>query len=212
MGVGRRGIKGARGRGQVPGRPSTARRDNRVRFWRAIARGATTEEASIEAGVSGSVGSHWFGQAGGMPPLSLVPLSGRYLSFADREEIAILYAQEHGVREIARRLGRPPSTISRELERNTSVNDYRTPMACCASTSPRAPAWPGTVGTTSTPLLSRSTRDRARLSTGRRQPKPLTSSYTRSNKTVLQRPLEPAHGWAPIPAILRSSPSSRIAI
>jgi Helix-turn-helix domain len=125
MGVGRRGIKGARGRGQVPGRPSNARRDNRVRFWKAVARGATTEEAAIGAGVSGSVGSHWFGQAGGMPPLSLVPLSGRYLSFADREEIAILYAQQHGVREIARRLGRPPSTISRELERNTSVNDYR---------------------------------------------------------------------------------------
>lgn len=125
MGVGRRGIKGARGRGQVPGRPSTARRDNRVRFWKAVARGATTEEAAIGAGVSGSIGSNWFRQAGGMPPLSLVPLSGRYLSFADREEIAILYAQQQGVREIARRLGRPPSTISRELERNTSVNDYR---------------------------------------------------------------------------------------
>ena len=125
MGVGRRGFRGARGQGQVPGRPPTARRDNRVRFWTAIVRGATTDEASVEAGISGTVGSRWFGQAGGMPPLSLVPLSGRYLSFADREEIAILHVQQHGVREIARQLGRPPSTISRELGRNSSVNGYR---------------------------------------------------------------------------------------
>ncbi len=46
------------------------------------------------------------------------PFSGRYLSFAEREEIAMLNAQQHGVRVIARRLGRSPSTISRELRRN----------------------------------------------------------------------------------------------
>jgi IS30 family transposase len=56
-----------------------------------------------------------------MPPLKLVPVSGRYLSFAEREEIAILNAQEVGVREISRRLGRSPSTISRELRRNAST-------------------------------------------------------------------------------------------
>ena len=50
--------------------------------------------------------------------VSLAPLSGRYLSFAEREEIAILHAQRCGVREIARRIGRSPSTISRELRRN----------------------------------------------------------------------------------------------
>jgi hypothetical protein len=125
MVVAKRGFRGARGRAQMLGRPPIARREHRVRFWTAIARGATTDEASVQAGVSDTVGSRWFGQAGGMPPLSLVPPSGRYLSFADREEIAILRAQQHGVREIARQLGRPPSTISRELERNTSVNGYR---------------------------------------------------------------------------------------
>ena len=56
-----------------------------------------------------------------MPPISLAPLSGRYLSFAEREEIAILHAQRVGVREIARRLKRSPSTISRELRRNAST-------------------------------------------------------------------------------------------
>ena len=56
-----------------------------------------------------------------MPSLTLAPVSGRYLSFAEREEIAILYAQQLGVREIARRIGRSPSTISRELRRNAST-------------------------------------------------------------------------------------------
>lgn len=127
MGVGRREreILGSRIRGPLPGRPSIARREDRVRFWRAIARGATTDEAAAEAGVSGTVGSRWFGHAGGMPPLSLVPLAGRYLSFAEREEIAILHAQRRAVREIARHLGRSPSTISRELRRNASISGRR---------------------------------------------------------------------------------------
>ena len=59
-----------------------------------------------------------------MPPISLAPLSGRYLSFAEREEIAILHAQHVGVREIARRLKRSASTISRELRRNASTRSH----------------------------------------------------------------------------------------
>lgn len=62
-----------------------------------------------------------------MPPISLAPPTGRYLSFAEREETAILHAQQHGVREIARRVGRSPSTISRELRRNASTRGYRVP-------------------------------------------------------------------------------------
>jgi IS30 family transposase len=65
--------------------------------------------------------------------LSLVEPSGRYLSFVEREEIAILFAQRVGVREIARRIGRDPSTISRELRRNASTRcgrwDYRASTA-----------------------------------------------------------------------------------
>ncbi len=56
-----------------------------------------------------------------MPPLTLAPVSGRFLSFAEREDIAILHAQQLGVHEIARRIGRSPSTISRELRRNAST-------------------------------------------------------------------------------------------
>src|SRR3954464_11857183 len=79
-----------------PGRPPIAGRDERRRFWAAIAAGLVSEEAAVQAGVSQAVGTRWFGKAGGMPPamfgLSTKPLSGRYLSLGEREE------------EIARRL------------------------------------------------------------------------------------------------------------
>src|SRR5213593_356941 len=123
MGGGKRqeAIRVMRGQIWSPGRPSVARREDRVRFWEAIALGASSEDAASAAGVSQAVGSRWFRQAGGMPPISLAPLWERYLSFAEREEIAILHAQRVGVREIARRLGRSASTISRELRRNAST-------------------------------------------------------------------------------------------
>ena len=56
---------------------------------------------------------------------SLDAPSGRYLSFAEREEIALPKAQDHGVREIARRIDRSPSTISRELRRNAATRSGR---------------------------------------------------------------------------------------
>ena len=72
-----------------------------------------------------------------MPPSTLgrssKPPSGRYLSFAEREEIALWRAQGHGAREVARRLGRAPSTISRELRRNAATRsgglEYRATTA-----------------------------------------------------------------------------------
>ena len=108
-----------------PGRPPVGRREHRQRFWAAIARGMRSEQAGVEAGVSPAVGSRWFREGGGMPSVTQVPLSGRYLSFVEREEIALLRAQGHGVREIARQLGRSPSTISRELRRNAGVRTGR---------------------------------------------------------------------------------------
>ena len=118
-------VREMRGQMWSPGRPSVARREDRQRFWRAVAAGRPSEEAAVAAGVSQAVGSRWFRDGGGMPPISLAPLSGRYLSFAEREEIAILRAQRVGVREIARQLNRSPSTVSRELRRNASTRTYR---------------------------------------------------------------------------------------
>jgi IS30 family transposase len=80
------------------------------------------------------VGVRWFREAGGMAQSAIrAPLSGRYLSFTEREEIALLRAEKCGVREIARRLGRSPSTISRELRRNAATRsggfEYRASAA-----------------------------------------------------------------------------------
>jgi IS30 family transposase len=104
-----------------PGRPPVARREHRQRFWAGIARGLTSEDAAVQAGVSPVVGTRWFRDSGGMPTVSQAPLSGRYLSFAEREEIALARAQGCGVGAIARRLGRAPSTVSRELRRNAAT-------------------------------------------------------------------------------------------
>ena len=76
-----------------PGRPPVAGREEQQRFWKAIARGLSSEEAAVSCGVSSPVGGRWFREGGGMPPISLAPLSVRYLCFAEREEIAILRAQ-----------------------------------------------------------------------------------------------------------------------
>jgi IS30 family transposase len=114
-------------RGQIPspGRPTVAWRQDRVQFWAAIARGARSEDAALEIGVSSAVGARWFRHAGGVNPNLVPSVSGRYLSFAEREDIAVWHAQKVGVREIARRLGRAPSTISRELRRNASTRTWR---------------------------------------------------------------------------------------
>jgi IS30 family transposase len=115
-----------------PGKPSL-RRDVERLFWHEIAKGLTSEEAAAAVGVSQPVGSRWFRQRGGMPLFMVFPVTGRYLSFPEREEIATLKAQGVGVREIARRLGRDPSTISRELRRNAATRggklDYRASVA-----------------------------------------------------------------------------------
>src|SRR6476646_2228984 len=127
------------GRGVLrsPGRPGVARREDRRRFWAAIAAGLASEDAACRVGVSPAVGTRWFREAGGMPPAALAPsskpLCGRYLSFAEREEIALCRAQGQGVREVARRLGQAASTISRELRRNAATRggglDYRATAA-----------------------------------------------------------------------------------
>ena len=104
-----------------PGHPKF-QRPLEVAFWVEIAKGLLPIEAATVVGVSPPVGQRWFHNAGGMPPFDLkFQLSGRYLSFAEREEIALLRAQGKGVRVIARTVSRDPGTISRELRRNAAV-------------------------------------------------------------------------------------------
>ena len=78
-----------RGKMRSPGRPPAWQRDQQQRFWVEIAKGTSSEEAAVSVGVASVVGSRWFREAGGMRPISLQPLSGRYLSLSEREEIAI---------------------------------------------------------------------------------------------------------------------------
>jgi len=116
-----------------PGRPPGWRREHVRRFWEAIARGISSEEAAVAVGLSPAVGCRWFRQAGGMATISQVPISARYLSFAEREDIALLHAAGSGVCDIARQLNRSPSTISRELRRNAATRsgalEYRASTA-----------------------------------------------------------------------------------
>jgi IS30 family transposase len=113
-----------RGHIPSPGRPGIAWRQDRVRYWAAIARGLKTEDAGEEAGISSPVAYRWFRHAGGVNPYLPQTVTGRYLSFSEREDIAIWHAQKVCLREIARRLKRSPSTISRELRRNASSREY----------------------------------------------------------------------------------------
>lgn len=72
-----------------------------------------------------------------MPPTHLspaaAPLTSRSLTFGEREEVALECARGTGVRAIARKLGRSPSTISREVRRNSATRsgdfDYRATTA-----------------------------------------------------------------------------------
>ena len=120
-----------------PGRPPVAGRNELRRFWAAIASGLSSEDAAAGAQIPQAVGARLFRKAGGMPPALFGPLakppSGRYLSFADREEIALLRAQGCTVREVARRIGRAASTVSRELRRNAATRsgglEYRATTA-----------------------------------------------------------------------------------
>ena len=137
MTIGRHSNRSGRAKLRSPGRPPAGRRAERQQFWAAIAKGLSSEDAGADAQVSSVVGIRWFREGGGMPPSHLgptaPPLSGRYLSFDEREQIALLRARDQGVRGIARALGRDPSTISRELRRNAATRsggfDYRATTA-----------------------------------------------------------------------------------
>ena len=115
-----------------PGAPAH-RREVEREFWRVIATGVTSEKAAAAVGVSQAVGSRWFRHGGGMAPMDLGQVSGRYLSFGEREEIALLRVKGDGVRSIARQIGRSPSTVSRELRRNAATRggklEYRASVA-----------------------------------------------------------------------------------
>jgi transposase, IS30 family len=103
-----------RGRPPVPGAV-------RARFWDGVRSGLSLRAAAEAAGVRRHLAEGWFREAGGVAGNGPRAGGGRYLSLAEREEIAALAAAGEGVRAIAAQLGRAPSTVSRELRRNSSA-------------------------------------------------------------------------------------------
>jgi len=101
----------------------------RACFWDGIRSGLVVAEAAAAAGVSTTQGYEWFRVAGGVAPASGAAGRGRYLSLAEREEIAVGLAAGQSLRAIAVGLGRPVSTVSREVARNSARGRYRATTA-----------------------------------------------------------------------------------
>jgi transposase, IS30 family len=104
-------------------------------FWAALQGGEFITDAAEAAGTYRKQGARWVVASGGVRPRRGRNVKGRYLSFAEREEIALGRAAGESMRAIAKRMGRSPSTISRELGRNAEApGRYR-------ATSAHAVAW-----------------------------------------------------------------------
>jgi IS30 family transposase len=109
----------------LKGRPETPR-VVRERFWDLVRSGVAPGDAGVAAGRADGA-RRWFREAGGVKGNGPGAVSGRYLSLADREEIAIGLARGESYRQIGARLSppRPASTVSREVARNGPAGRYR---------------------------------------------------------------------------------------
>ena len=96
----------------------------RERFWELVRSGVPPRDAGVAVG-SREGARRWFRAAGGVKGNGPGPVSGRYLSLPEREEIAVGLARGESFREIGARIGRPASTISREVARNGPRERYR---------------------------------------------------------------------------------------
>lgn len=108
------------------GRPGRKRRlALEDEYWKLIGDGVGTVEACRRLGIGRTTGYYWRAHRGGLLRTTLPEdtRSGRYLSLLERERIGVLRAEGLGVRAIAARLNRAPSTISRELRRNVLESD-----------------------------------------------------------------------------------------
>lgn len=106
----------------------------RAAYLALMAKGMSTTEACRIVGVNRKTGHRWRfgrptrtkdGQERSLPPArpsTGTTSPGRYLTSDERIQIADLNREGLGVRAIAAELGRDPSTISRELRRNATVD------------------------------------------------------------------------------------------
>ena len=110
------------------GRPGPPR-EVRVAFWDGVRAGLGVEAAGAAAGIGRRAAWKWVRQAGGVKQNGPAAVSGRFLRGWEREEIAVGLARELPLREIARRLGRSASTVSREVRRNSVRGACRAHLA-----------------------------------------------------------------------------------
>ena len=90
----------------------------RTELWTRWQQGETAPEISAQLGCHPSTVSWHIARAGGLAP-RVRQRAAHHLSLAEREELSRGLAQGDGVRALARRLGRAPSTISREIARHS---------------------------------------------------------------------------------------------
>jgi len=90
------------------------------RYWELIAQGGPPSIAGPAVGVSETCGLQWFRQRGGVKPQLSEPQgqTRRRLTPLERDEIMIGAAHGEAERSIARRPGRAPTTVMRELDKN----------------------------------------------------------------------------------------------
>jgi IS30 family transposase len=107
-------------------------------IWRRIETGEATAVIAAAVGCSPATVSGLLRRTGGLRPQArrgprAQSPSGRRLSFAEREEISRGLQAGESLRRIAARLGRAPSTISREVARNDGRPGYRAWRAAVAT-------------------------------------------------------------------------------
>src|SRR5258708_1099679 len=104
------------------------KREEKHRFWELVRAGVSRTEAAVAAGVPSRTAKRWFHQAGGvLPPKVPETSSARYLSFSEREEIFAGVERGESIRQIAKVLGREPSSVLRELRSNAGGGRRRQP-------------------------------------------------------------------------------------
>lgn len=99
--------------------------DVEARYWELLDSGVGTVAACRAVGITRKTGYRWRAEADGVVPARLAEAvrSNRYLSLLERQRISALHDKGGGIREIAKVLDRSPSTLSRELKRNTARHD-----------------------------------------------------------------------------------------
>ena len=166
------------------------------RFWRLVRQGWSTERAAEQVGVSANTASRWFGDGGGMAPISMAEPSGRYLSLAEREHIDLRWEDGAGIRQIARELGRAASTVSRELRLNRlQAHPHKPPLPDGARRRPGpAPGTPGAFGRVR--VRYRAAPAQAKAEARGRRPKPAKLAQNARLRAFVQHQLQTKQ-WSP---------------